>query len=235
MKKAYIKLFSYTNIVPETAQYLQVKREGIGGISMEFLKNEAGITTNKLFGQLPIRQRENAIWRKTLEDMLDPTADMNEDEKKNYENKIYAKLESGKNLSSEELNYLRIHNPQMYQTAMRVKIKKEAVKHKLQNCKSKEEVNAVINEQIGGVSEKDPDKKYLIAGIEYVAKKFRETAAYKRLPDTAKQSDRKKIKPKSILLNDDIEKEDSDSTASDKNITPIIELLETLPVFDMKN
>ena len=56
---------------------------------------------------------------KVCEQLTDITSGMSEEEKQDYEKKIRAKLQRGANLSVEELNYLRIHNPELYRSAMR--------------------------------------------------------------------------------------------------------------------
>ena len=90
------------------------------------------------------KQTEASIWKEVIEALVDPTAGMEEPERKNYEQKIMQKLKSGKRLSSEELDYLRIQNPELYRTAMRVENARKALRTRLSNCKSKEEVQQVI-------------------------------------------------------------------------------------------
>ena len=48
----------------------------------------------------------NRIWQDTIEALIDPSYGMDEEEETDYLNKIMAKLKSGKDLTSEELNYL---------------------------------------------------------------------------------------------------------------------------------
>ena len=76
----------------------------------------------------------NRIWQDTIEALIDPSYGMDEEEETDYLNKIMAKLKSGKDLTSEELNYLKLHNSQLYMTALRVKYKKQAVENmRIQN------------------------------------------------------------------------------------------------------
>ena len=72
-----------------------------------------------------VQEREQDIWKKVCEQLTDITSGMSEEEKQDYEKKIRAKLQRGANLSVEELNYLRIHNPEFYRCAMRVKTAKQ--------------------------------------------------------------------------------------------------------------
>lgn len=53
---------------------------------------------------------------------------------------IYAKLESGKKLSPEELEYLRNNDPAAYQKAKEIEAEKENYKQALKRCRTKEDV-----------------------------------------------------------------------------------------------
>lgn len=163
-------------------------------------------------------------YNKVIESLVDPASNMTEEEKKQYDQKIMAKLRNGKHLTVEELNYLKIHNPVMYRIAMRVEMVKQRLKEQLSHCKSKEEANDIIFGAISGISDKDPDKEYLVAGIQETAKNFRKDSKYARLPDTIEQS--KKKRTKEINHFDDEEE-------SVGNYTPIIEVIEALPTFDV--
>ena len=70
---------------------------------------------------------KNKIWQDAIEALIDPTYGMDEEESAAYMGRIMAKLKSGKNLTQEELNYLSLHNQQLYTTALRVKYQKEAL------------------------------------------------------------------------------------------------------------
>ena len=135
-----------------------------------------------------VQEREQDIWKKVCEQLTDITSGMSEEEKQDYEKKIRAKLQRGANLSVEELNYLRI---QLYRSAMRVKTAKQQLKEQLRHCKSKQEANTLIVRSISRISDKDPDKTYLTAGLRKVAEEFKKSIRYARLPET---NDRKKDK-----------------------------------------
>lgn len=137
-------------------------------------------------------QGEQDIWKKVCEQLTDITSGMSEEEKQDYEKKIRAKLQRGANLSAEELNYLRIHNPELYRSAMRVKTAKQQLKEQLRHCKSKQEANALIGRAISRISDKDPDKTYLTAGLREVAEEFKKSFQYARLPEINDQRKDKK-------------------------------------------
>lgn len=150
-------------------------------------------------GKFPNDERERTgrtgertgYMEKVCEQLTDITSGMSEEEKQDYEKKIRAKLQRGANLSVEELNYLRIHNPELYRSAMRVKTAKQQLKEQLRHCKSKQEANTLIAWTISRISDKDPDKTYLTAGLRKVAEEFKKSFRYARLPET---NDQKKIK-----------------------------------------
>lgn len=176
---------------------------------------------------LLIRQKQNAVWQSALKDLIDPASKMDEEEEKEYLQRIMAKLKNGKKLTSDELNYLKLHNHALYLVAMRVQLAKERLENQLKNCKSKEEVNNVISFTLGGISDKDPDKEYMIAGINETVQKFKKSSRYARLPETADTHKEKKKKNVDTFKNND---EEDDLF---KNITPIQELLDELPTFDV--
>ena len=123
-----------------------------------------------------VQEREQDIWKKVCEQLTDITSGMSEEEKQDYEKKIRAKLQRGANLSVEELNYLR----------------KQQLKEQLRHCKSKQEANTLIVRAISRISDKDPDKTYLTAGLRKVAEEFKKSFRYARLPETNDQKKDKK-------------------------------------------
>lgn len=56
---------------------------------------------------------------------------------------IQTKLMSGKKLSSEEMDYLRENNPDLYKKAKAIEMEREAYERELKQCKTKEEVEKV--------------------------------------------------------------------------------------------
>ena len=72
----------------------------------------------------------------------------------------------------------------MYLRALRIQKAAEAVKEQLKQAKSKEQVTKIVSQSLAGISDKDPDKEYMVAAINEVAEEFKKTSAYARLPDT---------------------------------------------------
>ena len=130
------------------------------------------------------RQTKADIWKEVLETIIDPTSGMDEQERADYEQKIIQKLKSGRRLSPEELDYLRIHNPEMYKIAVRVETERKGLKTKLHNCKSKEEVQQVISIQmeILKAMKGNPAQEYMMAMVKKEVQDFKKTSEYARLP-----------------------------------------------------
>ncbi|OLA29117.1 MAG: alanine--tRNA ligase [Firmicutes bacterium CAG_194_44_15] len=83
------------------------------------------------------------------------------------------KLRSGKKLTSEEMNYLRVKNPQLYAQAARVQAMRENLKKQLENCRSKEEVEKVYGNSVSMVGKDDPMKEAIVAAYDDVMKEFK--------------------------------------------------------------
>ena len=101
---------------------------------MKFISGNMAALKADPTGETEGKMTKTEAWKKAIEALVDPTSGMDEPERANYEQKIMQKLKSGKRLSSEELDYLRIHNPEMYKIAVRVVTERKVLKTKLQNC-----------------------------------------------------------------------------------------------------
>jgi cytochrome c551/c552 len=180
---------------------------------------------NSVYTSSESEHKKSDTIKQALENLLDPTSGMSEEEEKAYRNRVVSKLKNGKNLTAEEMNYLQIHDPELYRTAMRVRNQKAILKEQLKHCRSKEQANAIISQTIGCISDKDPDKEYLVAGLREVADKYRKSNQYARLPETEEEAKKKK---KRVLVMEETKREDED-----EEVTPIQELLDILPTFDV--
>lgn len=146
----------------------------ITGKNADIAENAAGSQTQKL---------DAFSIQSELMEYLDPTAGLSEEEKKAYEEKIMQKLRSGKKLTSEEMNYLRAKNPQLYVQAARVQAMRENLRNQLENCKSKEEVEKVYGNFTSMISKDDPMKEALVAAYDDEVKEFKKTDKYQALPE----------------------------------------------------
>ena len=138
---------------------------------------------------------------------LDPTEGLSEEEKQAYEAKIMQKLRSGKKLASEEMNYLRVKNPQLYAQAARVQAMRENLKKQLENCRSKEEVEKVYGNSVSMVSKNDPMKEAIVAAYDDVMKEFKKTDKYQALPQKEEDADEKTVSNEKGIIDGDCKKQ----------------------------
>lgn len=156
---------------------------------------------------------------------------MSEEDQKKMDAKIQAKLEAGKQLTSEEMEYLSRTNPVLYQKALRIQKLVQMLEEQLKHAKSKEEADQYIMGTISGISDKDPDKKYIMAAVDRLATEFHRSATYNRLPNTVKEASQTKNAKEA----GEFRKDDSDDAEENginlKSWTPLQEVIDNLPTF----
>lgn len=121
---------------------------------------------------LYVRETTNAAFSSWTSPLQRQDPDTQEEKKQEMLSRIMGKLKSGKKLSAKELDFLRRTDPILYAHALRVQRMAEALKQQLSHAKSKQEANDMITSAIAGVSDKDPDKEYLLAAYNEVSKIF---------------------------------------------------------------
>ena len=174
-----------------------------------------------------LETQEKNVWKSMIEELTDPAAGMSEEEIKEYEAKITSKLKRGKKLTAKEMEFLRKHNPELYRSALRVKLRKEQLEHQLKNCHSKSEAAEVARRAVTSISSKDPDKEFMVAGLSETIRQFKKSSAYARLPQTEEPEQKKKRRGRALNFHEKTEDEEKGV------ITPIQELLDELPTFDV--
>lgn len=142
-------------------------------------------------GIVPLSAR--ALLKKELEAMYDPEEDMKQEEHIAYQKKLLAKINSGKRLSAKEMNYLRIHAPELYQMARQIEQKRMKLECQLKNCNSKEEAREIYCQAIDVISDKCPYREALIKNYQDVYEEFRKSKEYARLPETKKEAEQQKL------------------------------------------
>ena len=188
-------------------------------MEMKALLSDVGEVEKRSVGE-----QAGASVKDWMKQLIDPAATMSEEESKQYEQKILNKLKHGKRLSVKEKNYLKIHNPTLSRTAIRVELAKNQLKEQLKHSKSKHEANRVITSARAGVHEKDPDREYMLAGIQETAKNFRRDRQYARLPEHIEEGKKKKSRSHDF---------DDGEGMLHEDYSPIIEVMEALPTFDV--
>ncbi len=157
--------------------------------------------------------------------------EVSEENRREMDARIIAKLKSGKKLSQKELDYLRRTNPILYAEAMRVQRMAEALEEQLKHAKSKEEVNQIFTTALSGISKNDPDREYLIASFNRISEEFRKSKAYNELPTTIEEAKKKKKQadPDPDLFKEDDEDDDHDL----KNWSPLQEMFDQMSSFSV--
>lgn len=146
-----------------------------------------------------VRQEVN----EKIKEALDPTGGMTDEEKQAYQEKIDQKIKNGDKLSASEMRYIQVTSPEMYIRIKRVQMKREMLEKKLENCKSKKEVDEAYTMALSHINKDDPDREALLSAYENVTKEFKKSDKYKVLPEKVKENekeDKKKDKGLEDLL-----------------------------------
>lgn len=153
--------------------------------------------SNNLFTQYSVQERKNNTGNTLKENMndmikksLEEAYEYSEEEKQQLSASISTKLKSGAKLTQKELAYLQKYDPMLYVKIKMLQKKREILEQKLKNCKSKKEVNDIINVEISLIQKNDPDKELKLKSILDTVKEFKKTDHYKRLPETEKKADK---------------------------------------------
>lgn len=200
--------------------------------------------------KLDARAKARQVLKSALEAIYDPEDEMTEEEHAAYEKKLIDKVRSGKKLTAQEMNYLRVHNPEAYWMARRVEYKRMKLEQRLKHCKSKEEAQEIYNTFVGQVSDEDPDKEALLNTYKNTFDEFKKTIEYARLPETKREAEAEKLhgKKKKLYLEGKLPSEEEEwlldldqdyfdqdllMKLEEEDLTPLIELLDELPVLDI--
>lgn len=137
-------------------------------------------------GQTTYDSRMNML-RVAVKDYLNPTAGMTDEQKERFIKKLYAKIQSGKKLTPDEMQYLRQYDPVTYMKVARVQAQREALETQLKNCKSKEEAQDVYLDKVSRISEDDPARQELRAAYDDAFDEYKKSGDYKSLPRTEEE------------------------------------------------
>ena len=179
---------------------------------------------------LYVRETTNAAFSSWTSPLQRQDPDTQEEKKQEMLSRIMGKLKSGKKLSAKELDFLRRTDPILYAHALRVQRMAEALKQQLSHAKSKQEANDMITSAIAGVSDKDPDKEYLLAAYNEVSKNFHKSPAYQRLPNTPEDAKKRKTNNPNAHFSDD--EDTNDDTDDLLSWTPLQEIIDAAPTLE---
>jgi hypothetical protein len=154
---------------------------------------------------------------------------MSNEDKEKMRARIEAKLKSGKKLSSEEEQFLKETDPQMYIQYQRIRAMADHMAAQLKQAKTKQQANDIITTSMSSVSDKDPCKEYVLAAMSEVAKEFKKSPGYNRLPDA--DSDIDKRKKTSMNRDFEAEADDQEDDFDLMSWTPLQDIIDSMPTF----
>lgn len=106
-----------------------------------------------------------------------------EESREAYAARVYAKAQSGKKLTPEEMDFLARTNPELYRRVLRAQMMRNALESKLKSCDSRQEAQEVFSEALSSVSKDDPDRDMIVAALMDAYREFKESMDYKSLPE----------------------------------------------------
>lgn len=128
--------------------------------------------------------------------IFDPTTGMTDEQKNKFIEKLYKKIKGGKKLSADEMQYLRINDPETYAKVAKVQIQREALKKQLEHATSKENAADIYLQAMTRITDDDPTKEQLQAAYDDVYEEFKKTQQYKGLPANEKEAQEEEEKTK---------------------------------------
>ena len=144
--------------------------------------SEDGTNTDKAAKPTTYASKMDML-RVAVKDYLDPTAGMTDEQRERFIRKLYAKIQSGKKLTQDEMAYLRKYDPVTYMKVARIQAQREALEAQLKNCSSKEEAQELYTDTVSRVPDDDPARKELLAAYDDAYKEFKESGEYGSLPN----------------------------------------------------
>ena len=159
--------------------------------------------------------------------------ELSDEEKAGKEAGILNKLKFGKKLTPEELRYLQKVNPIMYAQAMRVQAMAKAVEEQVKHARSKEEANQIVSNAMSGISKEDPAREYMVAAIDRVSSEMHKSPGYNRLPNTVADVQKAKGKKSDISFKEPEDDEDDDDSFDHDNWSPLQEVMDEMPKFEV--
>ncbi len=205
------------------------------GDSVKFSQSKNIKTQNKNKNQNESQEYETKTEAQRMQDILKSNAEDNQ--KASKIGSIDSKLKSGKKLTKEDLEYLKLNMPDLYEEAKVVEIERSSYEQKLQNAGSKQEVQKIQEEKAVEFSTKvknimnntllSDDKKYKLmmqvhsslASVSEEHNDFINSKRFQELPDeTEIQKEEIQKEEKSIEedvnqeINQEINQDNSDNT-----------------------
>lgn len=163
-------------------------------------------------------------------EQLEQIREQNDPEKTN----VYTKLNSGKKLSAQEMEYLRNHDPMSYQKAKEMEAERESYKRELKNCKTKEDVERLRTSRLAvrfavanSISSNANIPKSVKAGLmaqelakaqalDEETREFKKSLQYRAMPTDAEKKEEYEEKMDEIKGEMEVEREQLEKQEKDK-------------------
>ncbi len=206
---------------------------GSAGAYVRYMKLSWKWEQKKESGSYTQKQDEVQSEHEFYQQQLDELQKENDPEKQ----AVYAKLYSGKQLSSEELEYLRKNDPAGYLKAKEIEAERTRAKKEMEECKTKEDVERVrtvrlsvrmayVNSISNNPNIPASKKMELLMhenaktkASEEVIRKFKESLSYSQLPTDAEKLEEEK-QAKEAAVSQPEEKEGPSSTEGESGSVP---------------
>jgi hypothetical protein len=185
-------------------------------------------TTNSEKEKKTIRS-ESELAEYFMEKINNNSNSMSDEDKERMRARIEAKLKSGKKLTSEEEQFLKETDPQMYMQYKRIRAMADQMASQLKHARTKQQANDIITTSMNSVSDKDPYKEYVLAAMNEVAKNFMRSPGYNRLPDN--DSELSKKKKNSVNRSNEADADNQEDDFDPMTWTPLQDIIDSMPTF----
>jgi hypothetical protein len=206
-----------------------MRRRMMSQINMNFNVNTIYDNTTNSKKDNKAIQSESELAEYLMEKINNDSDSMSEEDKEKMRARIEAKLKSGKKLSPKEVKFLKETDPQMYMQYQRIRAMADNMASQLKHAKTKQQANDIITTSMSGVSDKDPCKEYILAAMNEVAKEFKKSPDYNRLPDNDSDLDKKKKTPANRNFEEEAEEQEDDFDPM--SWTPLQDIIDSMPTF----
>lgn len=167
-----------------------------------FSNNKKNTAIDNMFSKYKIKTEEEKLkdsrqdnlkigelMKAAIDNILDPTSAMTEEEKQNFVAKMQRKIKMGEKLTADEMQYLRMNDPMQYIKMSKVQMQREILEKRLENCKSKEEAQEVYADAMLRISKEDVARTETIAAYNNVYEEFKKSNKYETLPETKEEAE----------------------------------------------
>ena len=212
-------MFMISGTIKQSVKMMQMNNEWLQKKEKAFLKKEKELTP---------QERQLNMFKEQVK----------QNQEADKMNGITAKIESGGTLTAEEIDYLKEHNPEALRRYEQMKAEKKAYERQLENCKTKDEVERVKLQKLGGylaaakkISSNPciPKAQKLallsdivgkVSNIQKAHLKFVSSARYQELPTDEELAEEKREKIEALTGTDRLKEQGVETTREEEVLRP---------------